>query len=153
MLVRAPARGSTPPGRSERTNGDVVSVRIPQREFIGSSIRVHVGLLFEPGDESACSLQRHIEIVDAEEQEEPVARYRVVRTYQGGMLVRAPLMEAEQDGSIRIEDLTKVAMARLCLALAQERLIPFEAPRHIAYADDCPDAFHNISHVSLTRIE
>jgi hypothetical protein len=112
-----------------------------------------VGLLFELSDESACSLQRHIEIVDAEEQEEPVARSRLVRTHQGGMLVRAPQMEAEQDGSIRIEDLAKVVMARLCPGLAEERLIPFEAPQHIAYADDCPDAFHNISGVSLTRIE
>ena len=28
------------------------------------------------------------------------------------MLVRAPLVEAEQDGSIRIQDLTEVVMAR-----------------------------------------
>jgi hypothetical protein len=59
-------------------------------------------LLFEPSDESACSLECHIEIVDAEEQEKPVARWRLVRTHQGGMLVRAPPVEAEQDGSIRI---------------------------------------------------
>ncbi len=38
------------------------------------------------------------------------------------MLMRAPLVQAEQDGSIRIEDLTKVGMARLCLGLAEERL-------------------------------
>jgi hypothetical protein len=36
------------------------------------------------------------------------------------MLVRAPLVEAEQDSSIRIEDLTKVGMARSCLGLAEE---------------------------------
>jgi hypothetical protein len=36
------------------------------------------------------------------------------------MLVRAPLVEAEQDRSIRIEDLTKVGMAGLCLGLAEE---------------------------------
>jgi hypothetical protein len=61
------------------------------------------------------------------------------------MLVRAPLVEAEQDSSIRIEDLTKVGMARLCLGLAEERLVPFEATRHIAYTDDRPGAFHDIS--------
>jgi hypothetical protein len=36
------------------------------------------------------------------------------------MLVRAPLVEAEQDSFIRIEDLTKVVMVRLCLGLAKE---------------------------------
>jgi hypothetical protein len=61
------------------------------------------------------------------------------------MLFRAPLVEAEQDSSIRIEDLTKVGMGRLCLGLAEERLVPFEATRHIAYTDDCPGAFHDIS--------
>jgi hypothetical protein len=35
---------------------------------------VHVGLLFEPGDERACPLQGQTEIVDVEEQEEPIAR-------------------------------------------------------------------------------
>ena len=68
-----------------------------------------------------------------------------VRAHQRRMLVRAPLVEAEQDSSIRIEDLTKVGMARLCLGLAEERLVPFEATRHIAYADDRPGAFHDIS--------
>jgi hypothetical protein len=37
------------------------------------------------------------------------------------MLVRAPLVEAEQDGSIRIQDLTEVVMARRRLGLAKER--------------------------------
>src|SRR5882672_10697992 len=133
--------------RRERTNRNVVSVRIPERELLCSSIRVRVRLLFEPGDESACPFQRHIEIVDAEEQEEPVARCRPLRARQRRMLVRAPLMEAEQDSSIRIEDLTKVVMARLCLGLAEKGLVPFEATRQIAYADDRPGAFHDISRV------
>src|SRR5437899_12746576 len=60
------------------------------------------------------------------------------------MLVRAPLVEAEQDGSIRIQDLTKVVMARRHLGLAKERLVPFEAARNVAYADDRPCAFHRI---------
>jgi hypothetical protein len=110
-----------------------------------------VGLLFEPGDESACSLQGHVEIVDAEEQEEAVARRRLVRTHQGRMLVRAPLVETEQDRSIRIQDLTKVVMARRRLALAEKRLVPFEASWHVADADDRPSAFHRSSIVGLTR--
>jgi len=67
------------------------------------------------------------------------------------MLVRAPLVEAEQDGSIRIQDLTKVVMAGRRLGLAKERLVPFEAARNVAYADDRPCAFHRISAVGLTR--
>jgi hypothetical protein len=114
-------------------------------------MRVHVGLLFEPGDESACSLQCHVEIVDAEEQEEAVARRRLVRAHQGGMLVRAPLVEAEQDGSIRIQDLTKVVMARRRLGLAEERLVPFEATGNVADADDRPRAFHRVPFSGLTR--
>jgi len=86
-----------------------------------------VGFFFELVDESACPLQGHVEIVDAEEQEKPVARWRLVRAHQGGMLVRAPLVEAKQDGSIRIQDLTKVVMTRRRLRLAEERLVPFEA--------------------------
>ena len=56
--------------------------------------------------------------------------------------MRAPLVEAEQDGSIRIQDLTKVVMARRRLGLTEERLVPFEAAGNIAYADDRPYAFH-----------
>jgi hypothetical protein len=68
------------------------------------------------------------------------------------MLVRAPFVEAEQDGSIRIQDLTKVVMAGRRLGLAKERLVPFEAGRNVAYPDDRPCAFHRISAVGLTRI-
>src|SRR5258705_12730724 len=138
--------------RRERTNRDVVSVRIPERELLCSSIRVRVRFFFEPGDESACPFQGHVEIVDAKEQEEPVARCRLVPAHQRRMLVRAPLVEAEQDSSIRIEDLTKIGMIRSCLGLAEERLVPFEASRHIAYADDRPGAFHDSFPVSLNRI-
>jgi hypothetical protein len=65
--------------------------------------------------------------------------------------VRAPLVEAEQDGSIRIQDLTKVVMARRPLGLAEERLVPFEATANVADADDRPCAFHRSSTVGLTR--
>src|SRR5262245_31559380 len=108
-------------------------------------------LLFEPCDESACSLQGHVEVVDAEEQEEAVARWRLVRAHQGGMVVRAPLVEANQDGSIRVEDLAKVVMSRRRLGLAKERLVPFEAARHLFHANDRPCAFHRISAVGLKK--
>jgi hypothetical protein len=54
-------------------------------------------------------------------------------------------MEAEQDGSIRIQDLTEVVMARKRLDLAEERLVPLEATRDVSYANDRPCAFHRIS--------
>jgi hypothetical protein len=64
--------------------------------------------------------------------------------------MRAPLVEAEQHGSIRIQDLAKVVMVRRRLGLAEERLVPFEAARNVAYPDDRPCAFHRISAVGLT---
>ena len=56
--------------------------------------------------------QGHLEVVDAKEHEEPIAGGPRRQDHQGRMVVRAPLMEAEQNGSIRIHDLTKVVMAR-----------------------------------------
>src|SRR5262245_57744337 len=102
-------------------------------------------LLFEPRDESANSPESRVEIVDAEEQQEPVARCRLVRTPQGGMVVRTPLMEAEQDGSIRIQDLTKVVVVRSRQGLAKERLVPSETARDVPDAYDRPCAFHRTS--------
>jgi hypothetical protein len=67
------------------------------------------------------------------------------------MLVRAPLVEAEQDGSIRIQDLTKVVMGGRRLGLAEERLVPFEATGNVADADDRPRAFHSDAFIDLTR--
>lgn len=116
------------------------------------SVWVHVGLLFEPVCESTCPLQGQFVVVDAEEQEQPVARRRRVRAHQRGMLVRAPAVEAKQDGSIRIQDLAKVVMVWSRLGLAEERLVPFEAAGDVAYADDCPDAFHRIAAVGLTYV-
>ena len=65
--------------------------------------------------------------------------------------MRAPLVEAEQDGSIRVQNLTKVVMAGRRLGLAEERLVPFEATGNVADADDRPRAFHRIFVVGLTR--
>ena len=68
-----------------------------------------------------------------------------------GMLMRAPLVEAEQDRAIRIQDLTKVVMTRRRLELAEERLVPFKAARNVLYPDDRPCPFHRVSAVILTR--
>ena len=63
--------------------------------------------------------------------------------------MRAPLVEAKQNGSIGIQDLTKVVMARRRLGLAKERLVPFEAAGNVAHTNDRPRAFHRISAVGL----
>src|ERR1017187_709480 len=101
---------SRPSGRRARTDRHVIPVRIPDRELHTTSVRVHVGLLLEPSDESARPWQRQVEIIDTEEQEEAVARLFVIGTHQGGMPMGAPLVKAEQDRSIRIEDLAEVVV-------------------------------------------
>jgi hypothetical protein len=97
-------------GRRERTDRDVIPVRISERELCSSSVRVHVGLFLEPSDESACPWQRRVEIINTEKQEEAVARLCMIGAHQGGMLMGAPLVKAKQDRSIRVEDLTEVVM-------------------------------------------
>jgi hypothetical protein len=60
-------------GRGERTDRNVISVWISKRELLGLSVRIHVWLLFEPSDKRACPLKRQVEIIDTEEQQEPVS--------------------------------------------------------------------------------
>jgi hypothetical protein len=69
-----------------------------------------LGLRLQPIDEGACSWQRKVEIIDPEKQEEAVAWLRVIGARQGRMLMGAPTVEAEQDRSIRVQDLTEVVM-------------------------------------------
>ena len=61
---------------------------------------------------SARPWQSHVKVVDPEEQEEAVARLGVAGTRQRGMLVGSPLVETEQDRSIRVDDLPKVVVGR-----------------------------------------
>jgi len=56
--------------------------------------------------------------------------------------MRAPLVKAEQHGTVRVADLTPVIMTRSRFGLPKERLIPFEAPRNVRDADDCPGELH-----------
>ena len=97
-------------GRIERTDGDVISVRISERKLHSSSVGIHVRLFFQPADERLRPWQSCLKLVDPEEQEKAVARLGGVGTCQRGMLMRAPLVKAEQDRSIRVEDLTEVVM-------------------------------------------
>jgi hypothetical protein len=63
-------------GRVERTDGDVVPVRISERKLRGSGVGIHVWLLFQPADESARPWQSYVKVVDPEEQEEAVSCLR-----------------------------------------------------------------------------
>ena len=56
----------------------------------------------------------------------------------------APLVEAQQDRSIRIEDLTPVVMARRRLRLTEKRLVPLKAFWNVTYANDRPRPFHEL---------
>ena len=65
-------------------------------------------LFFEPTDESACSWQRFVKVIDPNEQEEAVPGRRVLGARQRGMPVGLPLVKAEQDRSVRVQDLPEV---------------------------------------------
>ncbi len=69
-------------GHAGRIDRNVISVRISERELLGLSVRIHVWLLFEPSDERACPLKRQVEIIDTEEQQEPVAGCPVIAAHQ-----------------------------------------------------------------------
>jgi len=84
-------------------------------------------LFFQPADERARFLQSGVRVVDPEEQEKAVAGFGGVRTCQRGMLVGAPFVKAEQDRSIRVEDLPEIVMGRGRLRQAKQRLVPSEA--------------------------
>src|SRR5215470_20303297 len=66
------------------------------------------------------------------------------------MFVGAPLVKAEQDRSVRVEDLPEIVMGRRRLRLTEQRLVPLEAASHITYPDDRPRALHGRSS-SLTN--
>src|ERR1051326_3301296 len=57
----------------------------------------------------------------------------------------APLVEAEQDSSICIEELPEVVVGRERSWLTEQRLVPLEAAQHVAYPYDRPRALHRCS--------
>jgi hypothetical protein len=83
-LQSRPALGSSSAllARRERTDRKVIPVRISERELLGLSVRIYVWLFFEPGDKRSCPLKGHIEIIDTEEQQEPVAGWTVIGAHQ-----------------------------------------------------------------------
>ena len=55
-----------------------------------------------------------------------------------------PRVQAKQDRSIRIEELTEVVMGGSCLRQTKQRLVPLEADRHVVHADDGPRPPHGL---------
>src|SRR5262249_60055505 len=110
-------------------------------------------LFLQPADESARPWQNYVKVVDSEEQQEAVARLGVVGARQRGMLVGTPRVKAEQDRSIRVEDLPEVVMGRSRLGQVKQRLVPIEALRHVSYANDRPRAPHRfLCGLTATRL-
>src|ERR1700710_2588554 len=70
---------------------------------------------------------------------------------QWGMLVCTPLVEAQQDCSVRVENLPEVVVRRQRFRLAEQRLIPLEAKSHISHTNNCPSAFHRLL-LGLNRV-
>src|ERR1700757_1100522 len=77
-------------GRIERADADVIPVGIPERKLHGSRAGIYMRLLFQPADQSTRASQPNLEVVDAEEQEQAIARRRVVGARQRRVLVSAP---------------------------------------------------------------
>lgn len=98
-------------GRIERTDRDVIVVGISERKFHSARARVQMGLLLQLVDERARPGQSTVEVIDPEEQEEPVARLGALGARQRGMIVGTPRVETQQDRFIRVEDLPKVVVA------------------------------------------
>lgn len=69
-------------------------------------------LFFQTANERVRPWQRYVKVIYSKEQEEAVTRLGVVGTFQRGMLVGTPLVETEQDRSIRVHDLPEVFVGR-----------------------------------------
>src|SRR5262245_41831293 len=87
-------------------------------------------------------MQRLVEVIDAEEQDQSVPRLRAVRAEKSRMLVGAPRVQAEQDRAIPIENLPEVLVGRRRGSQPEERLIPRDAAGHVRDAEDGPQALH-----------
>src|SRR5262249_52499556 len=110
--------------RRERTDVNVVPVRVSERELHSPGARVDMGLLFQPDAETSRPCPSSVEVIDTEKQEEAVARLGVLGACQRRMLVVAPSVQAEQDRSIRVDDLPKVVMGRSRFRQTKQQLVP-----------------------------
>ena len=155
-LLRAARRGSGDRSRDrgrdgssayvrlsvECTDHDVIPIRITQCEFAGAGTGIQMGFLFQFIGKGARPQQRLIEVIDTKEQEESIARVVMIGTAQWRVLVGSPLVQAEQDRSIGVQDGPEVIMRGFRFRLTEQRLIPLAAASNVSHTDDCPRAFH-----------
>jgi DNA-directed RNA polymerase subunit N (RpoN/RPB10) len=105
-------------GRVERTDGDVVPVRISERKLRGSSAGIHVWLFFQPADESARPWQSYVKVVDPEKQEEAVSRLGVVGACQRRMLVGTCFLNSLNPSLIRVGRRKKIERTKRKIGIA-----------------------------------
>jgi hypothetical protein len=79
----------------ERADRDVIAIQISQRKLLCSRVPIGVWLFFKPHHKRTRPLQRRIEIIHTEEQQESVTGHTTDRAHQGGMVVRAPFVKAQ----------------------------------------------------------
>src|SRR6185295_15263317 len=58
------------------------------------------------------------------------------------MIVRAPFMQAEQNRSIRVDDLPEVVVGGSRGRQAKQRLVPLKTASHLANTNNGPDSLH-----------
>ena len=100
-------------------------------------------LLFETRHECSCTLKRLAVVIDAEKQQQTVARCSIGGGHQRRMAVGGPLVQAEQHSAVRVDDLPEVTIRRSGRSLVEQRLVPREAGRYVSDTDDRPRAFHD----------
>lgn len=66
--------------------------------------------------------------------------------------MRGPLMKAEQDSSITIQDLTPVFMARRRFGLTEKGLVPLKAFGNVSDPDNRPCPFHERAIAMSSRV-
>jgi len=71
-------------------------------------VRIHVRLFLEANDQSTRPLHGHRKVIHAEEQKEPVAGRTAVGAHERGVVLYPPLMETDQNGSVRVEYLAEI---------------------------------------------
>ena len=91
----------------------VVPIRIAQCELSGTGVCIDNRLLLEEGDKCVGTPQCLIKIADAEKQQQAIARARKIGAEKGRMLMRSPLVQAEQDSAVMIQNLAEIIVGRL----------------------------------------
>ena len=136
--------------RLECADRDIVTIGIPERKLQRMRVWIYSRLFCEWGGESIRTSQRGVEVVDAKEQKQSVARSAVLRARQRRVTVISPMMEAEKDSAILSQDLIESRIPGVTVSRVQQDPIPPRTPLHIRNPDNWPCSFHSDA-LGLTR--